>query len=275
MSSIGVLELADVEELTDRPVRVAVDEKQLSESDRKELVFWSTDRGEGPKADLFENVIYKSRVMIVFRSLLDRLKVKANDRVLELGAGHGWASVMAKAHVPSAHFTATDLSHDAIRNASKYESLIGASIDEKWACSAVNLPFEDRSFDLVFCFAAFHHFIIGSRYSSVLEQVHRVLRPGGRLVMLYEPSAPRFIYDLAKRRTEKKRHFAQVDEDVILLTELKRDADKLGFDVRVDYHPEFEQRNGVVSTLYYYILSRFSILAKFLPCTVNVELTKR
>lgn len=259
---------------TDRGVRVAVDEAILSSSDRKELVFWSTDRGEGPDADLFENVIYKSRVMIVFRSLLDRLRIRGGDQVLELGAGHGWASVIVKSRFPGAHVVATDLSPDAIRNSAKYEGLIGAEIDEKWACSATSLPFEDDRFDLVFCFAAFHHFIIGARYDAVLRQVHRVLKPGGRLVMLYEPSAPRFIYERARRRTEKKRHSASVDEDVVLLTTLERDAARLGFAMQVEYHPEYAQRVGIASTIYYAVLSRVPVLQTFLPCTVNVVLTK-
>ncbi|WP_375463708.1 class I SAM-dependent methyltransferase [uncultured Methylobacterium sp.] len=255
-------------------MRVAVDGSLLSSSDRKELEFWSNDRGEGPDADLFENVIYKSRVMIAFRSLLDRLRIRPGERILELGAGHGWASIIAKSQVPDAYFVTTDLSHDAVRNSAKYETLIGAKIDEKWACSAVSLPFEDARFDLVFCFAAFHHFIIGSRYDAVLSEVHRVLKPGGRLVMLYEPSSPRFIYDRAKRRTERKRHFASVDEDVILLDRLESDAKGLGLDMKVEHHPEYQQRSSIAATVYYFVLSKIPRLQTMLPCTVNVTLTK-
>ncbi|TXN34540.1 class I SAM-dependent methyltransferase [Methylobacterium sp. WL30] len=255
----------------DRGVHIAVDEALLSSSDQKELVFWSTDRGEGPEADLFENVIYKSRVMIAFQSLLDRLQIRPGDQVLKLGAGHGWASVMAKSQVPTAHFAATDLSTDAIRTSELYEGLIGARLDEKWACSAVSLPFSDNRFDLVFCFAAFDHFIIGLRYEAVLRQVHRVLKPGGRLVMLYEPSAPPILYGRAKRRTESKRHVAQVDEDVILIERLRRDAENFCFDVKVEFHPEYSQRIGIASTVYYYVLSAFPLLQKFLPCTINTK----
>lgn len=258
----------------DRGVRVAIDGSLLSSSDVRELEFWSNDRGEGPDADLFENVIYKSRVMIVFRSLVDRLRIALGERILELGAGHGWASIIAKSEVPDAYVVTSDLSHDAIRNSAKYETLIGARIDEKWACSAVSLPFADGRFDLVFCFAAFHHFIIGSRYDAVLSEVHRVLKPGGRLVMLYEPSSPRFVYDVARRRTAGKRHLAGVDEDVILLDRLGRDAKGLGLDMKVEPHPEYRQRSGIAATVYYFVLSKVPFLQAILPCTVNVTLTK-
>jgi len=53
------------------------------------------------------------------------------------------------------------------------------------ACDAHNLPFDDNSFDQVTIIEALHHFI---DYKKVLDEVFRILKPGGNFVSL-EPYA--------------------------------------------------------------------------------------
>ena len=153
----------------------------LSGSDRKELVHWENDPGEGPRGELFENVIYKSHTMLTFRRSLPFLGLSGNETVLEVGSGQGWASVMLKRKLPGCYLVASDVSPHALQFSSRYEDLIGASIDEKWACTVLKLPFADAQFDVVFCFAAFHHFIIGDRYKATLAELLRVLKPSGQI----------------------------------------------------------------------------------------------
>ena len=46
------------------------------------------------------------------------------------------------------------------------------------------MPFEDQSFDLIVCFSVLHHV---PNVSTVVQEMHRVLRPGGQ-VLLREPT---------------------------------------------------------------------------------------
>jgi ubiquinone/menaquinone biosynthesis C-methylase UbiE len=49
--------------------------------------------------------------------------------------------------------------------------------------SAAELPFEDGSFDVVFLLAVLHHFPLENEQKKVLEEVYRVMKPGGIVIM--------------------------------------------------------------------------------------------
>jgi SAM-dependent methyltransferase len=257
-----------------RDVRVFLDQMRLSSSDRKELRFWHSDPHEGPGADLFDNLLHKSKFMAVFLRNLPFLSLAGHERVLELGGGHCWASALIKRRYPECYVVASDISPDALATAADYEKLLGVQLDEKWACSVEQMAFADGQFDLAFTFAAFHHFIIGDRYASVLGEILRVLRPGGRLVMLYEPSAPATIYKLARARVQRKRQGAALDEDILELRRLRDACRRLGATIRVQRNPDFLDRPGRLETLYYAGLSYVAPLQTLLPCTVNVMIEK-
>ena len=55
------------------------------------------------------------------------------------------------------------------------------TFENKVLGSAENLPFEDNSFDNVFCSFVWRNV---SDTNKALEEVHRVLRPGGRFILL-------------------------------------------------------------------------------------------
>ena len=79
--------LADVEIEHLGPVNIFRNKIALSESDQKELHFWEHDPGEGPNSDIFENVIYKSRVMLTFLRALKFMNVAGSATILEVGSG--------------------------------------------------------------------------------------------------------------------------------------------------------------------------------------------
>jgi SAM-dependent methyltransferase len=52
-----------------------------------------------------------------------------------------------------------------------------------------SIPFEDEQFDRIFTFAAFHRFGENGDFSGALAEMVRVLKPGGKILLLYEPLA--------------------------------------------------------------------------------------
>jgi ubiquinone/menaquinone biosynthesis C-methylase UbiE len=252
-------------------VAVYLHEEELAPSDHKELAEQRNYTPEHPDLDLFTHTVAKATFITMFQRLLPTFQLSGGERVLELGAGRGWASTMLKQAHGSCYVVATDLSPVPVSRVREYEELLGVRLDERWACAASALPFADEQFDIVFTFAAFHHLIIGDRYKTMLAEALRVLKPNGRLLLLYEPSAPRYLYRLAYRRVSKR---PDVDEDVLLLPRLRRVSAEMGLSMSVQYFPDPFGRSSATALLYYHALSRLPWLAPLLPCTVNVELRK-
>jgi ubiquinone/menaquinone biosynthesis C-methylase UbiE len=102
------------------------------------------------------------------------------QRVLEIGCGLGTdGAQFAKA---GAIYTGVDLTDAAVELAQKRFELFGLPGAFRTA-DAENLDFADESFDLVYSHGVLHHTPDTER---AVREVHRVLRPGGRaVVMLY------------------------------------------------------------------------------------------
>lgn len=108
--------------------------------------------------------------------------VKAGDaedgRVLDLATGTGdIASLLAQAN-PHAHVVGGDFSCNMLEEAKKRF----ADTKIEWLeCDANNLPFEDNSFDAV----TFGYLLRNvDNVPAVLNEIYRVLKPGGRIVSL-------------------------------------------------------------------------------------------
>ena len=101
-------------------------------------------------------------------------------RVLEIGCGLGTdGAQFAKA---GADYTGVDLTDAAVDLARRRFELFNLSGTFR-AADAENLDFADASFDLVYSHGVLHHTPDTAR---AVREVHRVLRPGGRaVVMLY------------------------------------------------------------------------------------------
>ena len=101
-------------------------------------------------------------------------------RVLEIGCGLGTDGVQfAKA---GAEYTGVDLTQAAVDLARRNFELHGLSGRFQTA-DAENLDFPEASFDVVYSHGVLHHTPDTAR---AIREVHRVLRPGGRaVVMLY------------------------------------------------------------------------------------------
>jgi len=243
----------------------------LSNQQRIEIEFWRDSLAERPEADSIDNIINKVSEAGIFINLA---RDYANDfsqstRVLELGSGQGWASCIIKRLFPHVHITATDISEYAVASINKWEHVYQTHVDETLPCLSYEIPVEDASLDLVFCFAAAHHF---AAHRRTFKELNRVLRPGGVCLYLYEPACQPLLYRFAYKRVNHKR--PEVPEDVLIIPKIKLLANEAGFNTEANYYPSTRYRSPSAS-LYYMALSHLPFLQRILPCTVNFRFVKR
>ncbi|HEV7744893.1 MAG TPA: class I SAM-dependent methyltransferase [Pyrinomonadaceae bacterium] len=101
-------------------------------------------------------------------------------KVLEIGCGLGTDG--AQFAEAGADYTGVDLTEAAVELARKRFELFDLAGKFQTA-DAENLVFPDNSFDLVYSHGVLHH---TPETARAIQEVHRVLRPGGRaVVMLY------------------------------------------------------------------------------------------
>ncbi len=262
----------------DDDVSCFINEEVSTESDKKEFV--SNDRYEKEVASLDENelvfndVVFKSNFIQTFKHFMPLLDLSDGMSVLEMGAAHGWASVILKKKFESCYIVASDLVPDTVKHTRHYERVLDASVDEKWAFNCRDIPFASSQFDRVFTFAAFHHFGEYADYTKALTEMIRILKPGGKIVLLYEPSSPKMLYPFAFKRVNKKREVDGVDEDVLVVDDLRKVVRDLGCSFYADPSPFYRFRDGIAATNYYFLLSKLGRLKKMFVSTVNIVIQK-
>lgn len=96
--------------------------------------------------------------------------------LLDAGCGTGAMLGMFRKDCPDKKYTGIDLSEKMIQTAKK-KKLDGVRFVEG---DCENLPFAENSFDVVTCSMSFHHYPNPEKF---FQSLHRVLRPGGRLVL--------------------------------------------------------------------------------------------
>jgi ubiquinone/menaquinone biosynthesis C-methylase UbiE len=104
---------------------------------------------------------------------------RAHWRMLDIATAAGHTALAFAPHV--AKVTATDLTPEMLSEAARLAAERGMSNVEFAPADAEALPFADRSFDLVTCRIAAHHFPDVARF---LAEAVRVLEPGGTFALV-------------------------------------------------------------------------------------------
>ena len=135
---------------------------------------------------------------------LDRLlawgAARRADRVLDVATGGGHTALAFAGIVR--RVVAYDLTEPMLAAARTHSRTRGAANIEFVAGNADALPFREESFDVVTCRTAAHHF---ADVGAAVRQIHRVLRPGGSLLLQDilghdDADANAFILEVEKRR---------------------------------------------------------------------------
>ena len=112
----------------------------------------------------------------------DDLQLRDGDRVLDVGCGGGRLAMVFAARVaPSGSVDGIDAAAEMIKLATARARRHGLPAHFQ-AAFAQRLPFADTSFDAVACTLALHHVAEDDQQAAVVE-MHRVLKPGGRLLI--------------------------------------------------------------------------------------------
>lgn len=117
-----------------------------------------------------------------------RMQVESDARILDLGCGSGWATRLFAGQATAGKVIGVDVADEMIRMAES------ASADypnaEFRIASAESLPFDDRYFSHAFSMESLYYY---ENMGRALEEVRRVLRPGGLFVAvvdLFEENEP-------------------------------------------------------------------------------------
>lgn len=104
------------------------------------------------------------------------MKGRKQQKTLEVGAGDGMVSweLLRNGH----HAFAIDQSSDMFSELAKDDGVVFKAMD------AADLQFEDDSFDFLFSYNSFEHF---HDPDKVLDEMCRVLKPGGYMYHVFEP----------------------------------------------------------------------------------------
>ena len=118
------------------------------------------------------------------RKVVEKLDVRPDDRILEIGCGHGVAAALVCERLERGHLTAIDRSAKMIEAATRRNaSHLEAGKAEFIACDLEGFDPEDRRFDKVFAVRVglFHR--EPERARSIAE---RWLAPGGELFVFFD-----------------------------------------------------------------------------------------
>jgi ubiquinone/menaquinone biosynthesis C-methylase UbiE len=134
---------------------------------------------EGWIASLYVRITEKD--MAEFRKLADRLTgdVPPDGRILEVAPGPGFLAIEF-AKRGRFEITGLDISRSFVEIAAEQARKQGVIVDFQQG-DASAMPFNDDTFNLVVCRAAFKNF---SRPLQALDEMFRVLKKGGRAVVI-------------------------------------------------------------------------------------------
>jgi SAM-dependent methyltransferase len=123
--------------------------------------------------------------------LVERLRPRAGNRILDVGCGTGTAELrLSRLRMSQVTLVGIDLF--AERTALAERTADGHNLRASFAAAdACHLPFPNETFDSTFCVAVLQHI---NETSDALHEFVRVTRPGGRIVAVEPDNAATYWY---------------------------------------------------------------------------------
>jgi len=114
------------------------------------------------------------------RRIMRHLRPSDGQRLLEVGCGRGWLTQRMQERFPATY--GVDVNP---------RSIVHAVTANLHVMDAVALEFDDEQFDHVYSFHAIEHIVDAA---AALREMHRVLRPSGRVLLVYPAEPIRGLY---------------------------------------------------------------------------------
>lgn len=116
----------------------------------------------------------------------------SDKRVLEIGLGQGADGEQIARR--GAIYNGVDLTDEAVRRTSMRFRLRDLPFERIEQASALSLPFDDNSFDIVFSHGVLHHI---PEIGAAQREIARVLKPDGKLIaMLYAKWSLNYLFSI-------------------------------------------------------------------------------
>jgi SAM-dependent methyltransferase len=148
-------------------------------------------------------MVYSSRVgkLAVRDSVLDALKLRGDEVVLDLGCGHGLLLIGAARRVPRGRAVGIDRwSQIDQADNRKAATLDNATIEgvnvEVLDGDMRELPFADGSVDVIVGSLSVHNIAEREGRARVMTEIARVLRPGGKVALIDFQKTAEYAADL-------------------------------------------------------------------------------
>lgn len=160
--------------------------------------------------ELFANVMFFGQRGRSFRRVVELADVRSGDRVLDVGCGTGFVTrLAARAAAPDGEVIGVDPSPPVLDYARRVTKAANCSY-RTGVAQELDLP--DESFDLVLTSLAIHHIPEHLRATAFTE-MHRVLRPGGRLMVAeFRPPSSGVLRRLVGAVTAPEMEHNPIDE---------------------------------------------------------------
>src|SRR4051812_15399318 len=108
------------------------------------------------------------------------LRPHDDDRLLEMGCGRGWLTQRMQERIPATY--GVDVNP---------RSIVHGVTANLHVMDAVALEFDDEQFDHAYSFHAIEHIVDAA---TALRELQRVVRPGGRILLVYPAEPIRGLY---------------------------------------------------------------------------------
>ncbi len=162
---------------------------------------WRSNPSPCPYAQ--RHAIDLPRPVITRSQLHDVLDPRPGERLLEVGPGTGYyTGTVARAIAPSGTLHAVDVQSEMVEHLRTRMRQEGESYVEPIRGDARSLPYPDDAFD-----AAYLVLVLGEvpDQERALDELERVLKPGGRLVVGESLPDPHFVrFEPLRRRVERR-----------------------------------------------------------------------
>jgi arsenite methyltransferase len=127
---------------------------------------------------------------VVWANLLDKLELRGDEQILDLGCGRGAVLLLAAQHLTTGRVVGVDLWRSSDQSCNSADATQRNAIAEGVADRVelrtgdmTKLPFEEGSFDVVVSSLAIHNIRGRAGRAKAIDEAVRVLRPGGRLMI--------------------------------------------------------------------------------------------